>query len=115
MGSAGCGPKSPPRALGCPWSNEEFLGSQRYLRVGYGSYVDPASAAAKAGGVSAADHGPIKGRMQRHSLTISAAPCQTPYSSTVSYRSRGPHIYCKYGFIVLFLRLSAWERSTGLS
>ena len=48
MGSAGCGPKSTPCApwtLYCLLYGAEHLGSQRYLRVGYGSYVDPASAA----------------------------------------------------------------------
>src|SRR6266850_813714 len=54
-------------------------------------------------------------RMQRHSLTISAAPCHAPCSSTVSYRSRGPHTNCKEGFIIIFLSLSVRERSTGPS
>jgi hypothetical protein len=53
-------------------------------------------------------------RAKIHALTISAAPCHTPSESTLSYRSRGPHVNCKYGSMNLFLCLKAWERSAAL-
>jgi hypothetical protein len=44
----------------------------------------------------------------KHALTINAAPCHTPFESTLSYRSRGPHKNSKYESISLFLRFRAW-------
>lgn len=48
--------------------------------------------------------------IQEHALTMSAAPRHTPFSVTVSYLNRGPHIICKCGCIRAIL--SWFERST---